>query len=117
MRIASIWEVPLLGICLCCLSHPLAAQTKNPSASELPQVPDGFAVSVFAREPLVYKPTATCFDAKGRLLVGQGPQYPRNLENTPTDSVILLIDEDGEPNLARLSQTFGGMIQEVLADR
>jgi putative membrane-bound dehydrogenase-like protein len=65
-------------------------------AVALPVVPDGFQVSIFAQEPLVYKPTSLCFDARGRLFVGQGPQYPKNEEGTPTDSVHLLIDSDGD---------------------
>ena len=62
----------------------------------LPTVPDGFKVSVFAREPLVYKPTSIAFDARGRMFVGQGPQYPKHEEDSPTDSVHLLIDSDGD---------------------
>ena len=62
----------------------------------LPTVPDGFKVSVFAREPLVYKPTSLAFDARGRMFVGQGPQYPKHEEDSPTDSVYLLIDSDGD---------------------
>jgi putative membrane-bound dehydrogenase-like protein len=60
----------------------------------LPKVPDGFEVSIYAHEPLVYKPTSLCFDAKGRLFLGQGPQYPENYQDSPTDSVQLLIDSD-----------------------
>ena len=72
---------------------------------DLPVVPTGFQASVFAREPRVYKPTAICFDAQGRLLVGQGPQYPRNFEDSPTDSVVLLIDSDND-GVADESKTF-----------
>jgi putative membrane-bound dehydrogenase-like protein len=66
----------------------------KPTASQLPQVPDGFAVSAFAREPLIFKPTAICFDSKGRLTIGQGPQYPHHHETFPTDSVYIVIDRD-----------------------
>ncbi len=62
----------------------------------LPSVPDGFQVRVFAQEPLVYKPTSLAFDARGRLFVGQGPQYPKNEDGSPTDSVHLLIDSNGD---------------------
>jgi putative membrane-bound dehydrogenase-like protein len=65
-------------------------------AAALPSVPEGFEVSIFAREPLVYKPTSLCFDARGRLFVGQGPQYPKNEEGSASDSVCLLIDGDGD---------------------
>ncbi|HIL69514.1 MAG TPA: hypothetical protein EYG38_06660, partial [Verrucomicrobia bacterium] len=69
---------------------------QTPSQSKLPRVPAGFEVGVFAREPMIYKPTAVCFDGQGRMMLGQGPQYPRNLEDTPPDSVLLLIDSDGD---------------------
>lgn len=62
----------------------------------LPTVPEGFKVNVFAREPLVYKPTSLCFDSRGRMFVGQGPQYPKHEKDSPTDSVHLLIDSDGD---------------------
>jgi putative membrane-bound dehydrogenase-like protein len=67
---------------------------KKVSQADLPIVPDGFRVSIFAQEPMVYKPTSMCFDAKGRLFVGQGPQYPENYENSPTDSVYVFIDSN-----------------------
>jgi putative membrane-bound dehydrogenase-like protein len=72
----------------------LKLNRKELSQSDLPQVPDGFRVSVFAQEPMVFKPTSICFDARGRLFVGQGPQYPENYENSPTDSVYVLIDSN-----------------------
>lgn len=67
---------------------------KKTSEADLPQVPEGFRISVFASEPEVYKPSAMCFDARGRLFVGQGPQYPENYEDSPTDSVFLYLDRD-----------------------
>ena len=48
----------------------------------LPTVPPGFEISVFAGEPLIYKPTSICFDDKGNMMVGQGPQY--SLDNVVT---------------------------------
>ncbi len=69
---------------------------KKVSKADLPLVPPGFDISIFAQEPLVYKPTSMCFDARGRLFVGQGPQYPENYENSPTDSVYILVDANGD---------------------
>ena len=80
--------------------------------SQLPEVPDGFEVSVFAQEPMVYKPTAICFDARGRLFVGQGPQYPRNFEDSPTDSVFMLLDTDGD-GTADESREFAGGFNSI----
>ena len=81
--------------------------------SWLPEVPEGFEISVFAQEPLVYKPTSVCFDAKGRLMVGQGPQYPKNYEDSATDSVVLVLDsnEDGVADETKVFATGFNSIQ------
>ena len=84
--------------------------------SELPTVPEGFNISVFAQEPRAYKPTAICFDAKGRLVVGQGPQYPKNFETTPTDSVVLVLDSDAD-GVADTTKTFATGIQQRAGPR
>jgi putative membrane-bound dehydrogenase-like protein len=62
----------------------------------LPEVPAGFRVSFFAREPLVRNPCSMAFDAKGRLFVGMGPQYRKPTPETPGDRVVILIDTDGD---------------------
>ena len=62
----------------------------------LPEVPPGFRVTFFAREPLVRNPCAMAFDAKGRLCVGMGPQYRKPTPDTPGDRVVLLIDADND---------------------
>lgn len=85
---------------------PTLGRPKDPGArTDLPRVPEGFEISIFAQEPRVYKPSAICFDSKGRLMVGQGPQYPKNLRSTPTDSVVLLIDSDHD-GVADETKTF-----------
>lgn len=67
-----------------------------PPAEALPLVPEGFEISVFAGEPFIYKPSALCFDAKGRVMVGQGPQYHLSKDIEQPDSVVLLTDTDGD---------------------
>ncbi|MBL9172124.1 MAG: PmoA family protein [Verrucomicrobiales bacterium] len=62
----------------------------------LPGVPPGFEVSFFAREPMVRQPCSMAFDAKGRLCVGMGPQYRNPKPGTPGDSVVLVLDDDGD---------------------
>ena len=62
----------------------------------LPKVPEGFEVSFFAREPLVRQPCSMAFDAKGRLCVGMGPQYRSPKPDTPGDSVVFVLDHDGD---------------------
>ena len=74
------------------------AQFDDPSADReaLPMVPQGFEVSLFAREPLVRQPCSLAFDAKGRLFVGMGPQYRNPTPETPGDSVVIVSDADGD---------------------
>lgn len=62
----------------------------------LPQVPPAFEIRFFAREPLVRQPCAMAFDAQGRLCVGMGPQYRNPKPDTPGDSVVLVLDDDGD---------------------
>ncbi len=71
----------------------------------LPTAPPGFEVSFFAREPLVRQPCSMAFDAKGRLCVGMGPQYRNPKPNTPGDSVVLVLDTDGDGKADR-TKTF-----------
>jgi putative membrane-bound dehydrogenase-like protein len=66
------------------------------AANELPRVPAGFAVSVFAQEPLIRNPCAMTFDGEGRLFVSQGVQYRSPRPETPGDRISILIDEDGD---------------------
>ena len=76
---------------ICCASRLIAAETET---AGLPQVPSGFKVTVYAKEPLVRNPCAMAFDAQGRLFIGQGPQYRKPKPDSPTDRVTLLIDAD-----------------------
>ena len=75
-----------------------AADFNDPNADRaaLPKVPNGFEISFFAREPLVRQPCSMAFDARGRLCVGMGPQYRNPKPDTPGDSVVLVLDEDGD---------------------
>lgn len=86
------------------LPSMIAAQT--PRADPLlPTVPAPLRAELFAREPLVRNPCAMVFDARGRLFVGHGPQYRNPKPNTPPDSVIILIDSDGD-GIADSTKTF-----------
>lgn len=62
----------------------------------LPAVAEGWAVSFFAREPMVRNPCSMAFDERGRLFVSQGPQYRNPAPDTPPDSVVILDDRDGD---------------------
>ena len=74
----------------------------------LPKVSPGFDVSFFAREPLVRQPCSMAFDTQGRLCVGIGPQYRNPKPGTPGDSVVLVLDTDGDGKADRTKMFAAG---------
>src|SRR6185436_6387226 len=83
------------------IAFVLAAAASSPAGSvkpakDLPEVPPGFVATLFAREPLVRHPVSMAFDARGRLFVGMGPQFRMPKPDTPGDSVVILLDTDGD---------------------
>jgi putative membrane-bound dehydrogenase-like protein len=89
-------------------SDQLSAQSfidKSANPNSLPQVPKGFVVTEFAREPLVRQPCSMAFDEQGRLFVGMGPQYRNPTPDTPGDSVVMVADTDGD-GVADRTQAF-----------
>ncbi len=72
---------------------------------DLPKVPKGFRVTIFAKEPLVRNPCAMAFDQQRRLFVSQGPQYRHPRPDTPGDRITILMDSDGDGK-ADQSKTF-----------
>lgn len=82
-----------------------AAGLRAADLDALPQVPDGFKATLFAREPDLLHPAALAFDAKGRLFVGGGPQFRKPTPDTPPDSIKILIDKDGD-GVAETIKTF-----------
>lgn len=91
-------KTPLILIaCLLASLTPLFAQEPTSKKQEpLPIVPPEFAVTLFAKEPLVRQPCSLAFDARGRLYVGMGPQYRHPKPDTPGDSVVIISDADGD---------------------
>lgn len=71
-------------------------QANSRADDDLPIVPDGFAVDVVAREPMVSNPCVMAFDRLGRIFVGQGQQWRAPTPETPGDRVDILIDDDGD---------------------
>ena len=69
---------------------------KSADPNALPNVPPEFQVSLFAREPIVRQPCSMAFDERGRLFVGMGPQYRKPKPETPGDSVVMVLDTDGD---------------------
>ena len=58
---------------------------------------EGFEVSLFASDPMIAKPIAMSFDAKGRLWVATSETYPQIMPGqTPSDKVYRLEDTDGD---------------------
>src|SRR3954471_16974773 len=83
----------------------LVARTVAAQSAVLPSVPPGFKVELYAREPDVRNPCAMAFDARGRLFVGQGPQYRNPKPDTPGDTVVMLVYSDGD-GVADTARTF-----------
>ena len=83
-------------ILLACGRSPGQFNDANFDPQQMPQVPDGFRAELFASEPLVRQPCSMAFDSRGRLLVGMGPQYRNPAPETPGDSVVFLLDENGD---------------------
>ena len=78
----------------------------------LPKVPPELKVELFAREPLVRNPSAMAFDARGRLFVGQGPQYRNPTPDTPGDTVVILIDSNRD-GVADAAKTFASGLNSI----
>jgi putative membrane-bound dehydrogenase-like protein len=78
----------------------------------MPTVAPGLTVALFAKEPLVRNPAAMAFDRRGRLFVGQGPQYRNPTPETPGDSVVILIDSNGD-GVADASKTFASNLNSI----
>ena len=87
-----------LQLSIALLVSPASADFTDKSAdpNALPNVPPEFEVSLFAREPMVRQPCSMAFDERGRLFVGMGPQYRKPKPETPGDSVVMVLDTDGD---------------------
>lgn len=95
----------LRSFLFCSLAAPGLFAAVAPPKAELPLVPDGFKIELYAKEPLIHNPCAMAFDARGRLFVGHGPQYRNPTPQTPPDSIAILIDRDGD-GVADATKTF-----------
>ena len=71
----------------------------------LPEVEEGFGINFFVKEPHIINPSSLCFDKRGRLYVGAGPQYRHPKPDSPTDYIKILIDADGD-GVAETVKTF-----------
>ncbi len=61
------------------------------------RVPPGMHLELFATEPLVTKPIAQCWDARGRLWVAETVDYPNDRKDAGGgDRIVILEDEDGD---------------------
>lgn len=96
-------SLPLLVTAIAILTIAVSAQ--GDPRTDLPSVPEGLKVELYAMEPLIRNPCAMAFDAKGRLFVGYGPQYRNPKLDTPGDSVAIMIDSDGD-GMADTSKVF-----------
>ncbi len=64
---------------------------------KLAQIPVGFELQLFAREPEVVNPIAINWDARGRLWLVEAYDYPHKvLSDDPQDRIKILEDTDGD---------------------
>ena len=84
-----MWELTVLLVAM--MVSPVVLR-----GEDMPTVPDGFRISLVAKEPLVRNPCAMVFDAHGRMCIGMGPQYRSPRPETPGDSVYILTDSDND---------------------
>jgi putative membrane-bound dehydrogenase-like protein len=96
LKVLTFWFCCLLAVLFISPGYAQSFSDKSADATALPQVPDGFEVTEFAREPLVRQPCSMAFDQRGRLFVGMGPQYRSPKPETPGDNVVLFLDTNGD---------------------
>jgi hypothetical protein len=75
---------------------PQVGLTGDLDVDTLPKVMDGFEINFMVKEPHIINPAALCFDRKGRLFVGAGPQYRGPKADSPTDYIKIIIDNDDD---------------------
>ncbi len=58
---------------------------------------EGFEISLFASDPMIAKPIAMSFDAKGRLWIATSETYPQIMPGQmPSDKIYRIEDTDGD---------------------
>ncbi len=74
-------------------------------------LPTGFEIRLFAAEPEIAKPMNLAFDDRGRVWVTNSFEYPYPATDgkTPTDSVRILEDTDGDGRADRSTEFAGGL--------
>ncbi|RYD45270.1 MAG: sorbosone dehydrogenase, partial [Verrucomicrobiaceae bacterium] len=76
-------------------SSAVAAHTTQPPPEFT--VADGYEVTLWAENPLLFKPTQMNFDSKGRLWVTSAETYPQvEVGQTANDKILVLEDRDGD---------------------
>jgi putative membrane-bound dehydrogenase-like protein len=100
----TVWSLLILTSLSAAASHAADFNDKQADRDALPTVPAEFEVTLFAREPLVRQPCSMVFDERGRLFVGMGPQYRNPTPETPGDSVVLVLDTDGDGRADRTKE-------------
>ena len=102
MKISSLFLMLLVGLVPFAFADSTNLDTNK---SKFPILPPGFEISLFASEPLIRNPTCIAFDRLGRGFVAQGPQFRSPKENTPGDTIKILIDHDDD-GVADEAKTF-----------
>src|SRR3954465_4023687 len=89
------FSILLAGVAMAQSQGPGGTVVGPREALERIKAPDGFKVSVFAAEPDIVQPIASCIDDRGRLWVAQCLSYPKWAEKG-NDSILIFEDTDGD---------------------
>ncbi|MEE2614947.1 MAG: PVC-type heme-binding CxxCH protein [Verrucomicrobiota bacterium] len=97
MKFSGLFNTLSKALTLGLIPSAIADSTNlDTNKSKFPTLPTGFEISLFASEPLIRNPTCLAFDRKGRAFVAQGPQFRKPRENTPGDTINILVDRDND---------------------
>src|SRR5207237_7719040 len=91
-----------MRLCLAAIAVAVALQEKPRTGMKPPEevektftLPDGVALSTWAREPGVVNPTSMDIDERGRVWVTEGVNYRKSKLAPDGDRIVILEDTQG----------------------
>lgn len=102
----------LIGGEAAALAYPPGGPTRPEEASKLVDVHPDFEMTLAAAEPLVVKPIALDWDARGRMWVAMTPGYPEKAQFSgvaPHDEIAILSDTNADGRMDARATFFKGL--------
>jgi len=91
--------------------YPAGGPSAPEAAMKKIRVEPTFTLSLVAAEPLVPKPIALDWDARGRLWVALTPEYPFKVDKSPAkDSIVILEDSNRDGRMDRRTVFYEGLV-------